>query len=431
MQGLGVGGEWAIGHGMLAEAVAARMRGRAAAVLQAGEPVGVAIAALVGYLVLPRVGWRAVLIGSSVTALLAVAARASVAPARRGQRARASVSRRAARRGAASPACAGRFVAAWLLGVFKLGTYWSCYTWLPSFLSSEMHQSIGRSLTWMVTAQVGQLGGMLSFGAVSDRLGRRPAFALYSLLTAAAVGTLAVAWARSAAAPGAVLGGHVALGVGSGCTAGFGALLAELYPAEVRGAAMGATYNLARAAQLATPVAGRASWSRARPRAAAWRSRACSRSATAPGSGCCPRRAASPCLACVAARRRGTIDGIMNMKDVVIVAGARTPIGSFQGALASLAAPKLGAIAIKEALARAGVPARRRVGEVYMGCVLPAGIGQAPARQASIGAGIPPLGRRGDRQQGLRLGPEGGGVRRATPSRPASTTWSSRAAWSR
>ena len=45
-----------------------------------------------------------------------------------------------------------------------------------------------------------------------------------------------------------------ALGLGSGCTAGFGALLAELYPAELRGAAMGATYNLARTAQLATPV---------------------------------------------------------------------------------------------------------------------------------------------------------------------------------
>jgi acetyl-CoA C-acetyltransferase len=79
------------------------------------------------------------------------------------------------------------------------------------------------------------------------------------------------------------------------------------------------------------------------------------------------------------------------MKDVVIISAARTPIGSFQGALASLSAPKLGAIAIKEALARAGIAgdARAGVGEVYMGCVLAAGIGQAPARQASIGAGIP------------------------------------------
>jgi len=79
------------------------------------------------------------------------------------------------------------------------------------------------------------------------------------------------------------------------------------------------------------------------------------------------------------------------MKDVLIVSAARTPIGSFQGALASVSAPKLGSVAIKEALARAGIAgdARGDIGEVYMGCVLPAGIGQAPARQASIGAGIP------------------------------------------
>ncbi len=95
---------------------------------------------------------------------------------------------------------------------------------------------------------------MLSFGSLSDRLGRRPAFALYSLLTAAAVGTLALGWSALLPHPALFWAVMLALGVGSGCTAGFGALLAELYPAEVRGAAMGATYNLARAAQLLTPL---------------------------------------------------------------------------------------------------------------------------------------------------------------------------------
>jgi acetyl-CoA C-acetyltransferase len=75
-------------------------------------------------------------------------------------------------------------------------------------------------------------------------------------------------------------------------------------------------------------------------------------------------------------------------RDVVIVGAARTPIGAFQGALSSLTAPQLGAIAIKAALERAGVdPAA--VNETIMGCVLTAGVGQAPARQAAIFAGIP------------------------------------------
>jgi acetyl-CoA C-acetyltransferase len=76
------------------------------------------------------------------------------------------------------------------------------------------------------------------------------------------------------------------------------------------------------------------------------------------------------------------------MRDVVIVSGARTPIGSFLGALAPLPAPRLGAFAIREALARARV-AGEEVSELYFGCVLPAGIGQAPARQAAIFGGLP------------------------------------------
>jgi len=75
-------------------------------------------------------------------------------------------------------------------------------------------------------------------------------------------------------------------------------------------------------------------------------------------------------------------------RDVVIVGAARTPIGAFQGGLSSLTAPQLGAVAIKAALERAGVPAAQ-VNETYMGCVLQAGVGQAPARQAGMGAGLP------------------------------------------
>lgn len=246
--GLGVGGEWAIGHGMLAEAVAPERRGRWAAALQSGEPLGVAIAAVVGYVVLPHVGWRNVLIGSSVTALLALAARRSVhlpdEPASHGLDVRAL----------ARAGVGWRLVAAWLLGVFKLGTYWTCYTWLPTFLVRDMHQDVARSLAWMLTAQSGQLVGMLTFGVVSDRFGRRPAFAAYSVLTACALVPLALAWQTLSAHPAAFWAAMLALGVGSGCTAGFGALLAELFPTEVRGAAMGTTYNCARAAQLVAPV---------------------------------------------------------------------------------------------------------------------------------------------------------------------------------
>ena len=75
-------------------------------------------------------------------------------------------------------------------------------------------------------------------------------------------------------------------------------------------------------------------------------------------------------------------------REVVIVGAARTPIGSFLGSLAAVPAPRLGAVAIKAALERAGV-APAAVDEVIMGNVLQAGVGQAPARQAALFAGLP------------------------------------------
>ena len=78
----------------------------------------------------------------------------------------------------------------------------------------------------------------------------------------------------------------------------------------------------------------------------------------------------------------------MNPDPIVILGARRTPVGAFQGALTSVTAPQLGAVAIKAALADSGVPAAQ-VDDVIMGCVLSAGLGQAPARQAALGAGLP------------------------------------------
>ena len=78
----------------------------------------------------------------------------------------------------------------------------------------------------------------------------------------------------------------------------------------------------------------------------------------------------------------------MSSNDIVIVAAKRTPIGAFQGVLTGATAPELGAAAIVGILAESGIDAAD-VDQVLMGCVLPAGLGQAPARQAAISAGIP------------------------------------------
>src|SRR5256885_494194 len=76
------------------------------------------------------------------------------------------------------------------------------------------------------------------------------------------------------------------------------------------------------------------------------------------------------------------------MNQTVIIRGARTPVGVFMGGLSELTSPQLGSAAIKAALEKSNVKPSD-VNEVLMGCVLTGGVGQAPARQASLGAGIP------------------------------------------
>ncbi len=246
--GLGVGGEWAIGHGMVAEAVESKYRGRAAALLQAGEPVGVALAAVAGFLIVPVVGWRAVLLGSSATAMLALFMRRSMALPNEKTRRPVNLLK------VFQAGVGKKIFLAWILVVLKLGTYWTCYTWLPSFLLTDMGQGVGKSTRWVLTAQAGQFAGMLAFGNLADRYGRRPAYSLYSLVTAGALAALAFRWQWLSTRPELFWLTMLTLGLGSGCTAGFGALLAELFPLEVRGVAMGGTYNMARTSLLVAPA---------------------------------------------------------------------------------------------------------------------------------------------------------------------------------
>ncbi|ABE55226.1 Acetyl-CoA C-acetyltransferase [Shewanella denitrificans OS217] len=82
------------------------------------------------------------------------------------------------------------------------------------------------------------------------------------------------------------------------------------------------------------------------------------------------------------------MSSVQSNQDIVIVAAKRTPMGGFQGALSGVASPVLAATAIKDLLEQTGIAASA-VNEVLMGCVLPAGLGQAPARQATLGAGLP------------------------------------------
>src|SRR5262249_15461909 len=152
---------WAVGHALIAESVPAEKRARWSAFLQSGEPVGVALAAVVGFLVAPHVGWRTVFMCSAFSGLLALLFRRWMRESPKWLASEKQPSAVQFKR--LVPFFARHWplmLLAWLLAVFKLGTYWTCYTWLPRFIEQTFGQDgFHKSALWIVTGQVGQFIG--------------------------------------------------------------------------------------------------------------------------------------------------------------------------------------------------------------------------------------------------------------------------------
>lgn len=248
--GLGVGGEWGVGHAAVAEAYPERLRGRAAGLLQAATPFGMGLAAVVGCFVAPEVGWRACFLGAALPAFLVVMARWAMphdSPPDAAARGRLlDVFRGSLRRPSV--------VLLAILALHMTG-FWCCFAWLPAALMRDGGYSLAFVGLFHGGLAIVHVVADVVFGFVADRFGRRRTFVAFCLLFAAGLAAVALGFDRLSS--DLVLLGFAlaAVGLGAGTWSMFGVLFADLYPAALRATAASGFYNLSRGVQLVTQPA--------------------------------------------------------------------------------------------------------------------------------------------------------------------------------
>lgn len=256
--GLGVGGEWGSGHALIAETFPPKRRGHYGALMQSGAPLGVGLAAVMGSLFAPAFGWRATFIVSGLPALLVAVVRRGIPESDLWERQHRD---RGAPRSVLGPASAlfrkgirGIAFRALLLAIFNMSAYWFTYVWFPGYLQQERGMTVVKSGLWVLVIVAGELVGYASFGAVSDRIGRKPAFSLYSFFMAGGLALITLFWDIISPSTPLLLGAMALLGIGTGTWSNFGPFFSELFPTAIRNVAIGSALNLARGVQFFTPV---------------------------------------------------------------------------------------------------------------------------------------------------------------------------------
>ncbi len=248
--GFGMGGEWASGAALVSETWPAEHRDKALGFMQSSWAIGYAAAALVTALVLPAWGWRAVFFVGVLPALFTLWVQRRVEEP--------DIWKHGATPARFSDAFRGRLggvtAAVTLMNACTLFGWWGLNAWVPAYLSLPVAQGgIGLSAYAMsalvVAMQVGMWFGYVTFGFISDAIGRKRVYVTYLIVAGV---LLPLYGFEKNPIVLLALGPFVAF-FGTGYFSGFGALTAEIYPTSTRATAKGFTYNIGRIASAAAP----------------------------------------------------------------------------------------------------------------------------------------------------------------------------------
>ncbi|HEX5474106.1 MAG TPA: MFS transporter [Vicinamibacterales bacterium] len=253
--GLGMGGEWASGAALVAETWPAAHRGKALGLVQSAWAVGYALAAVIAAVVLPRWGWRAVFFVGVFPAIVTIWIQRSVEePEIWKQSRRRETSTVSGLRMAFSGPLGRAAVALTLMNAGTMFAWWGFNLWIPAYLSLPVAEG-GIGLTavqmsfFVIVMQVGMWLGYVTYGFISDVIGRKKTYVIYLVLAAGLLPLYAVVHTRLLL----LLLGPVVAFFGTGYFSGFGVVTAELFPTSIRATAQGLTYNVGRIASAVAP----------------------------------------------------------------------------------------------------------------------------------------------------------------------------------
>jgi len=264
LTGLGVGGEWGTGQTYIGETFPAKVRGRYCSMMQTGAPLGIALASVVGGILSPIIGWRLCFYISLLPAILVLIIRRNLPESdlwihrkkiiktgielvkEKGQSGIHQFLR------VFSKENRKYFLLALVLAIFDMSAYWLTYSWMPGYLHAQRNFTLTKSAFWILVTQTGGFLGYLGFGFIADRIGRRPAYTIYSVIMALGLIMVTIFWDYIVMYDFIILVFMFMVGFGTGMFGGFGSLFSELFPTSIRSTAMGSAFNLARGIQFFT-----------------------------------------------------------------------------------------------------------------------------------------------------------------------------------
>lgn len=254
--GLGMGGEWTAAAALIAETWRPEHRGKALGLMQSAYAIGEAIAALVVGLVLPNFGWRAVFFVGVLPALLVFWIQSSVPEPPLWTERRTANAPQPPLRSLLSAKVLRTGLLATTMNTCALFGYWGLFTWIPAYLSLPPAQggrglSLVKTTTFFLVLCAGKFVGYAGFGFLADAFGRRKPYFAYLVIAAA----LVPIYGMTDSSTLLLLLGPLVAFFGTGSFSGYAAIASEIFPGEIRAAAMGFSYNVGRGVSAVAPFA--------------------------------------------------------------------------------------------------------------------------------------------------------------------------------